>query len=60
MLLQAFPSARQAGPNQLIFTEIDSNVYNIMRFVADRQIPLLKLERAEPTLESLFMEVAGQ
>lgn len=57
MLLQAFPSARQAGPHQLIFTESDSNVYNIMRFVADRQIPLLKLERTEPTLESLFMEV---
>ena len=60
MLLQAFPSARQSGPNQLIFTESDSNVYHIMRFVADRQIPLLKLERAEPTLESLFMEVTGQ
>jgi len=28
-----------------------------MRFTADHQIPLLKIEREEATLESLFMEV---
>jgi ABC-2 type transport system ATP-binding protein len=29
----------------------------VLRFVADKRIPILKIERAEPTLESLFMEV---
>lgn len=57
MLQQAFPHARQTGSNQLIFRESDSNIFDMMRFVANRQIPLLKLERTEPTLESLFMEV---
>lgn len=57
MLQQAFPLARQTGSNQLIFRESDSNIFDMMCFVADRQIPLLKLERTEPTLESLFMEV---
>ena len=60
MLQQAFPHARQTGSNQLIFRESDSNIFDMMRFVADRQIPLSKLERTEPTLESLFMEVTGQ
>jgi len=34
-------------------------VFEVMRFASDRRIALLRLERAEPTLESLFMEAAG-
>mgnify|MGYP003303290317 CR=1 FL=1 len=35
----------------------DTPVFDVLHFVADQQIPLLKWERSEPTLESLFMEV---
>lgn len=56
-LQQTFPNVRQTGRNQLVFCESDHTIFDMMRFVADRNIPLLKLERAEPTLESLFMEV---
>ena len=56
-LQEAFPLMRHTGPNQLVFREEDSRVFDIMRFAADRQIPLLKIEREEATLESLFMEV---
>ena len=56
-LQQAFPLMRHTGPNQLVFREEDSKVFDIMRFAADQQIPLLKIEREEATLESLFMEV---
>ena len=48
---------QQIGRNQLVFCEGDYTVFDILRFIADRHIALLKLERAEPTLESLFMEV---
>lgn len=56
-LLQAFPHIRQTGDNQLLFSEKDTEPFAVLGFVADLKIPLLKLERVEPTLESLFMEV---
>ena len=57
ILQQTFPNMQQIGRNQLVFCEGDYTVFDILRFIADRHIALLKLERAEPTLESLFMEV---
>ena len=57
-ILQAFPAVRQTGKNRLVFLERDVTAFEVMRFLADQRIPMLKLERAEPTLESLFMEVA--
>lgn len=59
-LLQAFPTMRQAEQNQLIFNESSCDVFDVMGFAAQRRIPLVKLERVEPTLESLFVEVAGK
>lgn len=57
ILQQTFPNMQQIGRNQLVFCEGDYTVFDILRFIADRHIALLKLERADPTLESLFMEV---
>ena len=57
-ILQAFPAVRQTGKTRLVFLERDVTAFDVMRFLADQSIPMLKLERAEPTLESLFMEVA--
>ena len=57
-ILQAFPAARQTGKTRLVFLERDVTAFEVMRFLADQRIPMLKLERVEPTLESLFMEVA--
>jgi ABC-2 type transport system ATP-binding protein len=59
-LLQAFPTMRQAEKNQLIFNESSCDVFDVMDFAAQQRIPLVKLERVEPTLESLFVEVAGK
>ena len=56
-LMQAFPHIRQTGECQLLFSEKDTEPFAVLRFLTDRKIPLFKLERAEPTLESLFMEV---
>jgi ABC-2 type transport system ATP-binding protein len=51
---------RQAEKNQLIFNESSCDVFDVMGFAAQQRIPLVKLERVEPTLESLFVEVAGK
>lgn len=56
-LLQVFPPMRQNGKNQLVFCEKELSAPPVLRYVADEQISLLKYERVEPTLESLFMEV---
>lgn len=56
-LLHAFPHMRQTGPNQLSFLESEYAIADVLRLLADRKISILKFERIEPTLESLFMEV---
>ena len=56
-VLQAFPAMKPAEGNVLTFTEQNTPVCDVLRFVADQRIPLLKWERIEPTLESVFMEV---
>lgn len=60
ILKQAFPNMKHMGENQLTFCERNLSVFDVLRFVTDRQITLLKFERVEPTLESLFMEVTGK
>ena len=56
-LILAFPAMKLLGGNQLAFCQSDLSMFDILRFVADRQITLIKFERMEPTIESLFMEV---
>ena len=57
LLLEAFPAAKRTGKTTLTFDEKALALPDALRFVADWKIGLLKIERAEPTLESLFMEV---
>ena len=59
-LQQAFGLTRQIGTHQLLFRQSDCSVFDVMRFTADHQIPILKLERVEPSLEALFMEVTNE
>ena len=56
-LTHAFPAMKQLGRNQLTFCESALSAFDVLRFVSDQHIALLKFERMEPTLESLFMEV---
>lgn len=57
VLTCAFPEMKQCDSNQLSFCETSNTVFDLLRFIADNHITLMKLERIEPTLESLFMEV---
>ena len=56
-LMQVFPHMESVGRGLLVFREGEVSYFDVLRFVADRRIPLLKIEREEPTLESLFVEV---
>ncbi|MBR7161897.1 MAG: ABC transporter ATP-binding protein [Clostridia bacterium] len=59
MLCGAFSGMKRLGDHLFSFCESEHSVFEVMRFASDRRIALLRLERAEPTLESLFMEAAG-
>ena len=56
LLIRTFENMKTIGENQLIFKDGEPSVHDVMRFVSDRRIPILKIEKAEPTLETLFME----
>ena len=55
-----FPNSRQFSPNQLVFRKDQCDLFDVMTFIAQNRIPVLKLETIEPTLESLFMEVTEE
>ena len=44
--------------NKLLFLSNDNTLYDVLDFISKNKISLTKLEKLEPTLESLFMEVA--
>ena len=54
---QAFPNIKQIAHNQIVFSEKDFKMFDILKYITDNRIEILKLERIEPTLETLFMEV---
>ena len=56
-LQKAFPDMHETGTNQLVFGEGNHVPADVFRFVADQAVPVVKIERVEPTLESLFVEV---
>ena len=55
-LRRAFPHMVSNG-QQLFFSENPHTAHEVLTFVAQQHIPMVKFERMEPTLESLFMEV---
>ena len=57
ILLNAFPEAKEIDRNKATFSENKYSASEVLRFIADHRISLLKVERLEPSLEDLFMEV---
>lgn len=57
LLAGSFKECRVQGRNQLVFCEKESSLHDLLGFVTEKKILVLKIERMEPTLESLFMEV---
>ena len=59
-ILSRFPGAKAEGKETLAFFGGESEMHALLAFIAENKIPFAKIERAEPTLESLFMEVAAK
>ena len=59
-LMQTFRSMHQKAEHTVSFHEKDHVLFDVLRFVTDSKLTLSKLERVEPTLESLFMEVVEE
>ena len=57
LLQQAFSDIERSCANQLTFRQKEHTIFQVLSFTSEHRIPLIRLERAEPTLESLFMEV---
>jgi ABC-2 type transport system ATP-binding protein len=55
-----FPSAKSDGNETLSFSGGEEDMHALLAFIAENKIPFTKIERAEPTLEALFMEVAAK
>lgn len=57
VLTSAFPYLSKAGRTMLKFKENQHSLFEVMNFITEKKLPILKIERVEPTLESMFMEV---
>lgn len=59
VLASLFPDARRVSDDSLMLDGDDDRMHAIMAVISEKKIPIMKIERIEPTLESLFMEVIG-
>lgn len=60
MLVKTFGDFQCREQNALVFHGSEERFFAIMQYVAENRIPIQKIERIEPTLESLFLEVTNK
>ena len=58
LLLAAFPAMERLG-RELCFRDGECDPAAVLALLAERHVPILRIERTEPTLEALFKEVIG-
>jgi len=58
-ITNAFPFAKPLSASHFLF-DSDESVDDVMRLLMESHIPFLRLEKREPSLESLFLEVIGK
>ena len=59
-LREAFPDAVLRDGKLVAVNASGETARALLRFIVEQEIPVLRFERQEPTLEDLFMEVVGQ
>ena len=57
-LLQAFDGSVQKERNLILFRGDKNKMFSVLKYIADNQIAMQKVEKMEPSLESLFLEVS--
>ena len=55
-----FCDCKRIGQTQLEFSEKEHTLFEVLQYIANQKIPVLRIERMEPSLESLFMEVVAK
>lgn len=56
-LCAQFAMMKPMGQTQVSFSGNEELLFQVLGFLTEQRIPVLKLERQEPSLESMFMEV---
>lgn len=56
-LTKIFSDLRRAEQNTLVFHGDENRFFDILQYIAENRMPVQRIERIEPTLESLFLEV---
>ena len=56
-LINVFGDFQYTEKNSLVFHGSEDRFFDIMKYIAENRIPIQRIERIEPTLESLFLEV---
>ena len=59
-IVARFPDCRREGSERLIFSGGDELMNEVMAFIVENDVSIAKIERLEPSLESIFMEVVAK
>ena len=57
-LTKTFDDLQRTEQNALVFHGSEDRFFSIMKYIAENRVSVQRIERIEPTLESLFLEVA--
>ncbi len=58
-ILDAFDGEVSLSGDRLIFKGDEQKLFDVLRYITEHRIPVSKIERCEPSLESLFLEVSS-
>ncbi len=59
-LLRCFGFLKREEDNAISFKDDSGTLFEILGYVSRKEIPILRVERKEPSLEALFMEAVGK
>ena len=56
-ILNTFSNCKATASTQIVFQNDEKNIFDIMKYLAENKTKVLRIERIEPSLESLFLVV---
>ncbi len=59
-IMHIFEDIRQTGKRPLVFDGNGDRIFDLMNYIIQNRISVQKIERMEPSLESLFLEVVNK
>ena len=60
LLMAKFSKMRELSFESVCFFEGECDLYEVLSYISFSRIPVVKIEKKEPTLESLFLEVVDR